>query len=385
MEGQLINLQRYSILIVCDQIYSSADEFESFLTSKLYVEFEKHYNVSYIGFVKKGCKISEPRYSSFKELPFYNKKVGAKIGNFIYMNWIKFIELKKFKADLIWMIIGNSIHYIFYFLFPVIYHRKLFFVQLGAVDVNKSRVKRFFYNTICGFNLLFYKHIGINPNMPAGKVLIKKHKIPQKKIIPVIVGMPDYGFNPKKFDWLRLAYIGTLNTREIWKSIRGVALFKIHHPEIKLTYDIIGAGNVLEQQKIINEIGNGNLNKIVRYHGPLSVDEVKKIFIECNVGISYIPKKDYFENNSTKTVEYLLAGMAVIATDSKVLREIVKPESGVLCEDNPEDFAKAIFQIYNNFPKYDSNIIRAEYEKLSISTTMSEVYFPAIDKLIRKH
>ena len=43
--------------------------------------------------------------------------------------------------------------------------------------------------------------------------------------------------------------------------------------------------------------------------------------------------------STTKAVEYLLAGMPIIATRTSFATEILKAEAGVLCDDTPEDFA----------------------------------------------
>jgi hypothetical protein len=66
------------------------------------------------------------------------------------------------------------------------------------------------------------------------------------------------------------------------------------------------------------------------------------------------------------------------------MAEIIKPKSGVFCKDNPESFANAIHECYNNFPKYNSYKIREMYEKFSMSSTMKTSYFPFLDRMIEQ-
>ena len=298
------------------------------------------------------------------------------------MNYIKISRVYNFKGDLVWIWVAGNAHHIFSFLYPLLFRRKKFFAQLGAVSINGSKFKRKIQNSIVRFSLLFYKNIGDNPHDTAGKLLIKTHKISENKIIPIKIGMPDYGFNEKDFNEMKLVYLGTLNGREIWKSVKGLAIFTHKYPDIPISYDLIGQGSRREVEMIMSEIRSSRLEHIVRYHGSLSVEQVKEVFSQCNIGVSYAPIRDYLENSSTKTVEYFLAGMAVIGTNSYVMRKLVKKESGVLCEDNPENFSDALYLIQQNLKKYNSRVIRGIYEHYSIEYTIKNDYIIHLNKII---
>jgi glycosyltransferase involved in cell wall biosynthesis len=338
--------------------------------------------VSYIGFARKESMISDEQYKEFKHLPYKGSNHIDKLLNYFYMLFMKFWILKKDDSDLVWIWLAGSFYHAYYFLFPLIFKKKLFFIQLGAVAINKSKLKREGLNFICRFNLLFYNYVGLNLHSKPSQLLIKTHKINIRKIIEIDVGMPDYGFSNKIFDNLRMVYLGSLNKREVNKTIEGIAIFLKKHPEVNLMYYIIGKGSFEEVERINFAIKKNCLINKVLYLGFKTVEEVKIIYKECNVGVAFIPVNSFFQNNSTKTIEYLLSGMAVIATNNSVRATMIDDESGILCEDNPHDFAEGLWKLYCNFPQYNSSQIRKKYMQYSISETMKKKYFPQINKLI---
>ncbi len=99
--------------------------------------------------------------------------------------------------------------------------------------------------------------------------------------------------------------------------------------------------------------------------------------------MSYIPLKPYFQNPSTKTVEYLLAGMAVVATDKDILHEVITGETGVFCQDNPEDFARALKRLYDVRHSFDSMVIRDKVKHLAIENMIKDKYIPNLERIIK--
>lgn len=377
-------MKKKRLLIIDNFVFVNEEHYKSLLFFKIYNELAIHYDIVHVGFCRKGIKPHLNSFFNFKELPLPDSNLFYKAYNVFFISFQKVLAVRNIEADLVWTTIGNAIHYLFLFLLPLLSRRKLFFIQLGAVAVNKSKFVRAFYNLIARFNILFYKNIGLNPESSEGKLLISTYKIPKHKIVPVQLGFPDYGFSVKKFDSMNLLYIGTLNTREIWKTVIGVALFLEKCPEAKLSYDIIGNGNDIEKSRIYSEIKNYRLEDIVFYHGFLPTEEVQKRFLVSNIGVSYVPVNEYFQNSSTKTLEYLLAGMPVIATRNRVRERIVKPESGVLCEDNPESFAEGLLSLYKNRSSFDSIAIRGMYSDYTMKHAVETNYKEALDRLILK-
>ncbi len=74
--------------------------------------------------------------------------------------------------------------------------------------------------------------------------------------------------------------------------------------------------------------------------------------------MSYIPVKPWYDfQPATKTYEYLLSGIPVIATNTYENRQVINEKNGVLIDDNPESFAIGLEKMYNNINCFDQNII----------------------------
>lgn len=375
---------KHKLLIIPTSPYASVIQYEATLTHKIFKELRKYYILSIPIYFHKTVKIEanvlDPIYK-IEHLKFEWSNPINKLLNLIWLNWKNFkIIQKNNDSDLIWMGMTSNITANFAFLYPLLNPRRKFYVQLYTSSVNPSKLKRDILDFIISINLKFFKYIGGGRN----DLNIKRYRIADNKNIPVEVGMPDYGYSEKDFSALKLVHIGTLNSREIWKSVSGVGLFKSKHPEISISYDIIGTGAEQEISKLKNEINNYNLDSIVKYHGRLSISEVKEVFRKCNIGVCYIPINEYFQHPSTKTVEYCLAGMAVISTKFKFCSEHVTEHIGVLCDDNPESFAEGLGKLHANRYKFNSLEIRKAFEEYDIENTMKTKYIPFLEEIIRK-
>lgn len=162
----------------------------------------------------------------------------------------------------------------------------------------------------------------------------------------------------KEFSNLKLLYVGTFNGRNINDTINGFAQFCKQHPEFdNITYDIIGDGQEFDQLKKLVE--SLNLTDQVTLHGRIPHVELQSFFDKCNVGVSYVPITEYYEYQPvTKTYEYILSGMATIATRTYENKLVINELNGILCKDTSEDFANALAVLFNKFNEFNSNTIR---------------------------
>lgn len=208
-----------------------------------------------------------------------------------------------------------------------------------------------------------------------------KINLPQKKINILPLGADIISKQPKQYSLLKLLYVGTFNGRNIEDTINGIAIFCKKHPEIHLTYDIIGDGHNNELEIFKKLINQYNLENIIKLHGRLSPVRLKPFFDSCNVGISYIPITDYYNfQPPTKTFEYALSGLYTIATATEANKEIINDNNGMLINDSAEAFANAIEAILskNNF---DEIAIRNSLIKYNWKEIVSTILSPIISKL----
>jgi glycosyltransferase involved in cell wall biosynthesis len=167
--------------------------------------------------------------------------------------------------------------------------------------------------------------------------------------------------NEKRFDALRLLYVGTLSGRQIEKTILGFAEFhRRHKGEIEMSYTIAGDGyrGELDQLKhLADELG---LGEVVKCLGFVNHADLAPYWRDCNVGVSFIPINDIYDcQPATKTFEYLLAGMPVIATGTLENARVVNQDNGVLIDDSAQAFCNGIETIWLNRSKYNSGSVRA--------------------------
>lgn len=162
---------------------------------------------------------------------------------------------------------------------------------------------------------------------------------------------------PKNFDTLKLLYVGTLNGRNISQTLIGLQDFIMKNNNVAVTYDIVGDGH--EYEILRNLIMALDLSKIVTLHGRISYDKLKPFFDSCNVGISFIPIVDYYNNQPpTKIYEYALSGLYQIATATNANRRLINDFNGILVGDSSEDFSAALSAVYNKRTMLDEDAIR---------------------------
>ncbi len=370
-----------SLLRLDFYIYHSLSDYEGSLYSKGIKRQEKYLKVLATAHFSSDVVLkgnSECSSVKFHKCRYKGSNFFTKALNLMDVYWNNLKCIRDYKSDLIQIsLTASHIRFLFIFIFPLLFPKKKFFLRLTTPAVNKSKIVRNFLDLIVSLNIITYKYVGSSTDNNR-----KKLWIPDKKYIPLIGAGIDLGFKNRNFNNFNLVYLGTLYSREIWKSVRGLVLFMKDNPIIRVTYDIIGKGPAKDTLELINEIKNNNLENVVTYHGFLPDIEVEKIIERCDFGVAYVPVNDYFQNDSGKTIGYALSGMATIATANKFRSEWVNEEVGILCEDNPESFSKALKELYDNRGKYDSRIIKDHFHQFSEDYVMQHSYIPAIREII---
>ena len=149
----------------------------------------------------------------------------------------------------------------------------------------------------------------------------------------------------RNFLQLRLLYVGTLSNRNIIETVIGIHLFMKRHSNIDISYDIIGDGEGIVC--ISDYIKKHRLESQIRMHGRLSYDKLKPYFDYCNIGVSYIPICDYYQNQPpTKTYEYIASGLFCIATNTFENKKVITQRNGILIEDNSQALYNALEMIW---------------------------------------
>ena len=269
------------------------------------------------------------------------------------LNELKFVIkstrlMRSIKADVV------LIHYHrLAFLYPLLLPKQKYILLLFTTAVNKSMAKRIFWDSLGRLIRLPYQKFFVQtPEM------ISLFGLKEDNCYVTRWGMKPISVVKKSFTSMSLLYIGALTGRNIHETIAGLRMFLNKHQSLSVTYSIIGSGNPEYVEELKRAIKDNALEGIVTYHGYLPDNEIVSFFDQCNVGVSYVPITPYYNDVIvTKTAEYMLSGLATIATNTNKNRMMISDLNGVLVSDNPESFAVGLEEIYGRLESYDSKII----------------------------
>jgi glycosyltransferase involved in cell wall biosynthesis len=253
-------------------------------------------------------------------------------------------------------------------------------LDIRSGDLNDNKYIRLLKNLEISIISCFYSSVSV-----ISEGLATKLKIPKKKLFILPLGGEIQGIPNKTFDSLRLLYVGTLDKRNVHETIYGVSEFKRKNSAIKISYDIVGNGNDDSIKLISTAIKETRLEDIIIYHGRKTRKELIVLLEKNNVGIVYIPQKEYYDYQpSTKLYESFLAGMPVIATKTFENKKEIRDNSGVLCEDDSNSFSNALNVLYNRRNQFNSEEIKRIYKASSWDNIVQGTVQPYFEKLTLK-
>lgn len=233
------------------------------------------------------------------------------------------------------------------------------FLDIRTASVSNNRTINLMLDLLLKFETFFFKNILI-----LSESLKQKLKIKKAHVVPL--GAEKSQLAEKRFEELNLVYVGTLNNRNIEQSILGFHSFLSENRSTTARYHIIGDGKEKYKQKVIRIIRELELDKFVILHGYIPNNKLNHILNDCNIGISYVPINEYFQYQPpTKTYEYLMAGMPVLATRTYENELIVNQSNGVLIYDTPESFNEGLKTLWSNKKHFNSTDIVHSIERFS--------------------
>jgi len=243
----------------------------------------------------------------------------------------------------------------------------LFDIRTGSV--NKKKINRFVYDFLIKTEAKFFKYVSVISKSLAQKLGLSK----KAYILPL--GADIISDSNKIFNSINLLYVGTLSNRNIEQTIKGFSRFYHEYKDIiRISYTIIGSGYNNEEDDLKELIRSENLSDSVILTGRIPHNKLKTYFDECNIGVSYIPVTDYFDvQPPTKTFEYLLSGMPVIATNIQENIAVVNKEDGVLINDDSLSFYHGLKKSYENKKQYQSETIRQQSLKYTWHNIVSDL------------
>jgi glycosyltransferase involved in cell wall biosynthesis len=335
-----------------------------------YCEYLKDtFDVSYIGWDFNLNKIKSEGVNTI-----YISREGNKVSR--YFRFLKQVHylIKTGVFDLV---------FLDYFIFSSVINklnRKTVFiadVRTGAVYENK--LKNYFFNYILKVECSTFRHVSIiSDNLAKFLGINHYHLLP--------LGGESFCDNSKSFEKLHLLYVGSLKNRNILDCVKGVNKFLNRSGNKKeLVFTIVGDSPGNELIEINNFILQNNLGNFVKTPGFIHNDKLNPFFEEANIGVSYIPMVEHYTNQPpTKTYEYLLSGLPVIATKTNANLEILNRQCGVLIEDNPDSFFGGLQEMAGNLSSFEHVDIRSFYSEYLWKNIVNNNLRSFILKLIAK-
>lgn len=190
----------------------------------------------------------------------------------------------------------------------------------------------------------------------------------------------------EKFDnkGLHFLYIGTFHNRNIENTIIAFNNFYNKYKyTIPIKYTIAGySNNEIEVENIKSTIGKLNLQNVVNYIGRVKYDEISNLLENHNVGISYIPINDiYNEQPPTKTYEYILNGLVCVGTNTNENRKIINKDNGILTCDDIDSISNAFEQVCLNINKYSKTKVISTLQNYTWDKIVNSILNDIINKV----
>ncbi len=227
-------------------------------------------------------------------------------------------------------------------------------LDIRTGSIAPGRLRRFLQDALLKFESLFFRNITVISRGLSTRLGLDDRCF----LLPL--GADIISHTKKKFDELKLLYVGTLYNRNLNRAVEGFARFHASAPHAeKASFTIIGAGLKNEVDELKEIVRRHNLQSSVHILGGIPHDQLKGYFNSHNVGVSYIPMTDYYDvQPPTKTFEYLLSGLVVIGTATSENRLVINESNGILTGDSADEFCDGLNRLVARIGSFDSNRIR---------------------------
>jgi len=314
---------------------------------------------------KNYCKLDEVKIIEYESL--HKNKILSYISFLIKA--ANYIKQNNFELVII-------TYHRFCFLYKVINPLQKMVLNVRTIGVKKTYIGRIIYNINLYFDSLFYNNISIL-DQSIMKIIPKNRNI---WIIPL--GSDKMISKPKNYNDPAILYVGTFNRGNIDEMIRGINLYfeKSQNP---CDVYIIGDGLEYIEKKLNYLISSLRYRNYYHIEGRKNYNELVEYFDKCNIGISWVPITNYYNNQPpTKTYEYINSGLICVATATEKNKEIINKSNGILCLDNKESLAEALETVISNMGNYEYDKITSNYKKTSWEYIVNNYVDPMIQNII---
>ena len=253
-------------------------------------------------------------------------------------------------------------------------------VDIRSGFLAKSSLKRLLLNRILRFECRKFRYRTINSELLGSYLGFSRGEVTELPLGAEPVSSP-----ARTFDGLHLLYVGALSKRNVEITVRGLKAYvdRFGTRGVK-KYDIVGAGSIEDERIIKDAIRDGGLEGIVEMHGYVSRENMGLFLQAANVGVSFVPMTPYYDMQPvTKSYEFLLAGLPLLATRTTQNIRHVNAANGVLIDDTAESVSQGLAKLASKFSEnaFDSDRIRKAFSMNSWGNVITEHYVPYLEKV----
>lgn len=250
--------------------------------------------------------------------------------------------------------------------------REKIHLDIRTVSIHRKQYKRSFFDYLIKIASGVYKNTSSITDVAAKQIGIRNYKL-----LPLggayfgdqLNGSPEndkYRHIFESGDFIIL-YVGTLHKRRIIECVQGFHAYILKHPDAQARFVIIGTSFENELKEINAYIEKHGLQNKVHTLGYIPQTRLSYFFNHSHCGISFMPLTMPFPlQPNTKTYEYLVNGIPVIATatlDNIQMVETSKVPCGVIIKDSPEGIEWAVGKILENRHLYKKEDIAREFRR----------------------
>ncbi|MEP7259080.1 MAG: glycosyltransferase [Flavitalea sp.] len=245
-------------------------------------------------------------------------------------------------------------------------------LDIRQVAIHNKKFKRVFFDGMMRFAAKRFKHASIITDLAAEHIGITKYKLLPlggayfSKSASANSDTDQYKtlFTGNDFIFL---YVGTLHKRRMIECVKGFHAYLTKHPGAKAKFIIIGQAIGNELNDIKEYIAANKLHDFIPTLGYIPQNKLAIFFQQADCGITFFPLTPFNDvQPNTKTYEYLINGIPVIATSTqdnvKLLTQTDIP-CGIVIKDNAIAFEGAVKQMMETKELYVKDAIAAKFRK----------------------
>lgn len=236
-----------------------------------------------------------------------------------------------------------------------------FILDIRTGAIKQSKLQRFLFNNLIKLEAALFERIVV---ISEGVHCVLG--LPDRSVVVGLGADQTHVNNQYNNDF---AYVGTYKQRNLHLLVEAYSEFlknismatgnRVELPKLH----IVGDGPEDEMMLVKNALAKSKYKQYIILWGRKEGDQLKNILSQCYFGISYIPITDYFDHQPpTKTLEYIVNGMPVLATATRANLEFVNAENGICCGDTIESFSKGLLKIYLRKDDFSIDNIMRESE-----------------------